>query len=332
MSYHSSNAPPPPPPGQTIVLERRERNGWFRRLFWPVLIISVLINFTLLSQRTAGLRPDPLEEQYVGGSLSPTADKIAVVRVEGPIALNTVDFAVEQVRQARNDKRVKAVVLRVDSPGGTVTGSDQIWREVALLKKTGKPVIVSMGGLAASGGYYVSAAADEIIAEPTTTTGSIGVVIELPNASDLLDKVGVQFQSITAGEWKNMGSPFQPLEERDLARFQELVDDTYTRFLRIVAQGRNLSMDEARAVADGKIYSADEALAVGLIDRLGYQEDAITEATTRAKLDSPRVVRYSKPISLGSLFGISASARSNPLFDEQAIMEWRTPRMMMILR
>ncbi|MEW4570812.1 signal peptide peptidase SppA [Tautonia sp. JC769] len=333
MSHQSTSAPPPtPPPGQTIILERRERNGWFRRLFWPVLILSVLINFTLLSQRTAGLRPDPLEEQYVSGSLNPTADKIAVVRVEGPIALSSVDFAVEQVRQARNDKRVKAVVLRVDSPGGTVTGSDQIWREINLLKQTGKPVIVSMGGLAASGGYYVSAPADEIIAEPTTTTGSIGVLIELPNASELLEKVGVQFEAVTAGEWKNMGSPVQPLEERDLARFQELVDDTYARFLRIVAQGRDLSMDEARAVAEGKIYSANEALAIGLVDRLGYQEDAIAEAAERAQLDSPRVVRYSKPISLGSLFGISASARTAPLFDEATIMEWRTPRMMMILR
>lgn len=328
MSTPPANAPP----GQTIILERRERGGWLRKLFWPILIISVVLNVGFFTQKSSGLRPDRLEEQYVAGARNPTSDKVAIVRVEGPIALSSVDYAVQQIRQAREDKRVKAVVLRVDTPGGTVTGSDQIWREVSLLKRSGKPVVVSMGGLAASGGYYVSAPADQIIAEPTTTTGSIGVIIELPNASGLLDKVGVEFESITAGEWKNMGSPFKPFDDRDVARFQELVDDTYDRFLRVVAQGRNLSMETARRIADGKIYSADEALANGLVDRLGYEEDAIVEATNRAKLSSPRIVRYSKPISLGALFGLSASATSHPLIDQQTIMELRSPRMLMILR
>jgi protease-4 len=295
-------------------------------------LLSIGLNVVYLSQESSGLTPDRLEEQYLTGAVNPTADKVAVVRVEGLIALDSVDFAVKQIRQARRDETIKAVVLRVDSPGGTVTGSDQIWREVELLKRAGKPVVVSMGGLAASGGYYVSAPADEIIAEPTTTTGSIGVIIELPNASELLEKVGLDFQAITAGEWKNMGSPFEPFSERELARFQELVDDTYERFLKVVAQGRDLPMDRARDIAEGQIYSADEALALGLVDRLGYQEDAIAEAIRRADLDSPRVVRYQKPISLGSLFGLSASANRTAIIDERMIMELRTPRMMMILR
>jgi protease-4 len=328
MSTHH----PTPPPGQTIVLERRERSGCLRRLLIPALLLSIGLNVVYLSQKSTGLTPDRLEEQYLAGAVNPAAEKVAVVRVEGLIALDTVDFAVKQIRQARRDERIKAVVLRVDSPGGTVTGSDQIWREVELLKRAGKPVVVSMGGLAASGGYYVSAPADEIIAEPTTTTGSIGVIIELPNASELLEKVGVDFQAITAGEWKNMGSPFEPFSERELARFQELVDDTYERFLKVVAQGRDLPMGRAREVAEGQIYSADEALELGLVDRLGYQEDAIAEAIRRADLDSPRVVRYQKPISLGSLFGLSASANRTAILDERTIMELRTPRMMMILR
>ncbi|WP_158633583.1 signal peptide peptidase SppA [Tautonia sociabilis] len=328
MSTH-----PSPPPGQTIFVERNAKPGCLRRLLWPVLLVSLLLNASYLSRETSGLTPDRLEEQYVLGSINPAADKVAVVRIEGLIALDTVDHAVSQIRQARTDEKVKAVVLRVDSPGGTVTGSDQIWREVELLKRAGKPVVVSMGGLAASGGYYVSAPADLIIAEPTTTTGSIGVIIELPNASDLLDKVGVDFRAVTAGEWKNMGSPFEPFTDRELARFQEMVDDTYDRFLRVVAQGRKLTMARAREVADGKIYTAAEALSVGLVDRLGYQEDAIAEAIRLADLESPRVVRYNRPFSLGSLFSFSAASASRPaLIDEKTIMELRTPRMLMILR
>ena len=322
----------PTPPGQTIVLERRERSGCLRRLFWPILMISLVVNASYIASRSGTFVPDTLEEQYVAGAIDPTEDKIAVVRVEGLIAISEVDFAVKQIRQARRDEKVKAVVLRVDSPGGTVTGSDQIWREIALLKGDGKPLVVSMGGLAASGGYYVSAPADRIIAEPTTTTGSIGVVIELPNASELLDKIGVDFRAVHAGEWKTMGSPFEPFNERELARFQELVDDTYTRFLRIVAQGRGLSLDRAREVADGKIYSADEALELGLVDRIGYLEDAILEAESRAGLSSPRVVRYERPLNLGAaLFGITAPGRG-PGITEETIMQLRTPKMMMILR
>lgn len=321
----------PNPPGQTIVLERRERPSWLRRLFWPVLIISLLFNANQLAQKE-GLAPSKLDEEYLAGSINPTDPKIAVVRIEGVIALDTVDFAVKQVKQAREDDSVEAVVLRVDSPGGTVTGADQIWREVELLKRTKKPIVVSMGGLAASGGYYVAAPAERIIAEPTTTTGSIGVILELPNASELMEKIGVDFHAVTAGEWKNMGSPFAPLSDRDVARFQEMVDATYQRFLKVVAQGRGLTMGRARELAEGKIYTADEALALGLVDRLGYLEDAIVAAKGLASIDSARVVRYKEPLSFpAALFGIKAPDPGLTL-DEKSLLELRTPRMLMILR
>jgi len=328
-----SDPQPPQPPGQTIVLDRRERPGCLRRLLWPVLILSILLNAQFIAEQVSRTTPDRLNEQYVAGSMVPTADAVAVVRVEGVIALDTVEYAVKQLRLARRNEQVKAVVLRVDSPGGTVTGSDQIWREVELVKRAGKPVVVSMGGLAASGGYYVSAPADRILAEPTTTTGSIGVILELPNVSELLDKVGVEMKAVTAGEWKGMGTPFEPFTERELNRYQELVDSTYGRFLRVVASGRELTLERAREVADGKVYTADEALELGLIDRLGYLEDAIAEATELAQLEEPRVFRYAKPLTLtDALFGLSTTEGPEFTLDEKALMSLRRPRMLMIMR
>ena len=327
------STPDRPAPPQTIVIDRRSRFGCLSFFLLLILGFVGLSVFQAVGNPGASLTPDRLEERYVAGPIA-TLDKVAIVEVTGIIFDDSVEFAIKQLRQAREDDQVKAVVLRVDSPGGTVTGSDRIWREVALLKRTGKPLVVSMGGLAASGGYYVSAPADVILAEPTTTTGSIGVVLELPNASELVEKIGVEFHTITAGEWKAAGSPFEPLSDRDRARFQEMVDETYGRFLRVVAQGRKFTLEKARAVADGKIYTAEEAVANGLVDRLGYQEDAIKEAETRAKLTSPRVVRYHKPLSFpGDLLGITAEAPA-PGFriDEETLLRLRTPRMLMILR
>ncbi|CAN5893578.1 hypothetical protein BH23PLA1_BH23PLA1_39130 [soil metagenome] len=321
-------------PPQTIVIDRRSRFGCLSTLLVLVVGFGLLLAVSAIGSKGTSRTPGRLDERYVAGPIT-AKDKVAVVRVEGIIFDNTVEFAERQLRQAREDNQVKAVVLRVDSPGGTVSGSDKIWREVQLLKRAGKPVVVSMGGVAASGGYYVSAPADLILAEPTTTTGSIGVILELPNASELMEKIGVEFHSITAGEWKGAGSPFEPLSDRDRERFQQMVDETYQRFLRIVAQGRELTLDQAQSVAEGKVFTAEEALKNGLIDRLGYQEDAIQEAIDRSGLTKLRVVRYQKPISFpGTLFGLSSDAAVEPPFklDEETLLRLRTPRMLMILR
>lgn len=320
-------------PAPTVIIERPTPPGCLRRLTGPLLAVSLLGNLALVGGRSAGIVPEPLEERYLAGPIA-ESDKVAVVEVEGVIAGSAVEDCVRQVRQARADDAVRAVVLRVDTPGGTVTGSDRIWREVVLLKRTGKPVVVSMGGLATSGGYYVSAPADLILAEPTTSTGSIGVVLELPNVAGLLDKVGVEMHAVTAGAWKDAGSPFEPLSDRDRARFQELIDETYGRFLRVVAQGRKLSLERARGVADGKVYSADEALANGLVDRIGYLDDAIREAVARAGLDRARVVTYDRTLSLSdALLGLRGRVPARGLaLDEGALLELRTPRLLMLLR
>ena len=253
---------------------------------------------------------------------------------------DTVDHAIRQLKQARDDPSVKAIVLRVDSPGGTVTGSDRIWREVSLLARgrdrkatDRKPVVVSMGGIAASGGYYVAAPADRIYAEPTTMTGSIGVILEVPQISELLEKVGVEFTTITTGDFKDMGSMFRPMKDSEKARWKQVIDASYQRFVRIVAEGRKLPLSSTLALANGKVYTTQEALDLKLIDQIGYLDDAIQDAQRRAKLADYRVVRYSRPVSLETLLmGPLGQVRSGLTIDARTIQEFRTPSMLYLMR
>ena len=322
--------PSPPAPGQTIVIERRARIGGFGVLIVLLLVLSVVINAFQAS--SSALVPKRLSEQYVAGEAAPGVPKVAVVELDGIIIDGTVEHVLKQVRQAREDKQVRAVVLRVDSPGGTVTGSDRIWRELATLKAANKPIVASMGGLAASGGYYVSAPADAIYAEPTTITGSIGVIMEFPQLHALLGKVGVDFETITSGPWKDSGSLFRPMTATERARWQEMINDAYNRFVRVVAQGRDLDLQPTKDLANGKVYTAREALRLKLVDRLGYLDDALGEAQRRAKLKKARVIRYLKPSGLSeALQGLTAPPQGLML-DEGALLRIQTPRMLFLAR
>jgi protease-4 len=331
------------PPGQTIVLERRERGGCLRWGLLPILLISLFLNCGLVASLSSLITPNRLQEVYVAGDLSPSTlnrDKIAIVEVDGVIADTSVEHAIKQLKQARDDSGVMAVVLRVDSPGGTVSGADRIWREVELLVrgtdkngKDRKPVVVSMGGMAASGGYYVSAPADLIFAEPTTMTGSIGVILEVPQLHELLEKIGVDFETITTGEFKDMGSMFRPMTESERARWREVIDSAYQRFVRVVAHGRKLPLAKAIDLANGKVYTSEEALELKLIDRVGYLDDAIQEAQRRAKLSDARVIRYARPSSLETLLGSAAtSSKSSLPVDRETLLQLATPQMLYLAR
>lgn len=320
----TSNAPP------TIILDRRDRRGWFARLFGPLLLLLVLILIFKGPLGTEGSIPQRLSEEYVAGGI--TGAKIAVVEISGLILDGEVDYAIRQVRQARDDTSVRAVVLRIDSPGGTVSGSDRIWREVQLLKERGKPVVVSMGGLAASGGYYVAAAADYILAEPTTMTGSIGVILEIPVIRGLLDKVGVEFQTIKTGKWKDSPSLFHPLTDEERERWDGIIDIAYQRFVRVVAQGRSLPLDHVLPVADGRVLTADEALDAKLINEIGYLDDAILHAQRLAGVSSIHVVRYAKPKSVvETLFGAQSSAPGLSI-DSDLLLKLQAPKMLYLAR
>jgi len=233
-------------------------------------------------------------------------EKILVVDIDGTIssALETGLFAreksvvarvFERLERAAADPQVKAVILRLDTPGGEVTASDIIYHEVLRFKeRTGRPVIGLMMSVAASGGYYIASACDVILAHPSTITGSIGVISVFPSVESLMSKVGVKVNVIKSGPAKDSGSPFRDMTEDDKKLFQTIIDEYYEGFLAVVATGRKGKIAEAdlRKIADGRVYTAPQALKLGLIDAIGYFDDAFAKARGLASLKSAKVVSY----------------------------------------
>jgi protease-4 len=202
----------------------------------------------------------------------------------------------EELKKAGGDPRVRAVVVRINSPGGTVTASDVIFRELDSFKRTtGVPIVASMMDVAASGGYYVALAADTIVAHPTTVTGSIGVIMISLNAEGLMQKVGLTTAAIKSGERKDMGSPFRQLTPEERAIFQSVIDDLHRQFVARLVERRRIPPATAATLADGRIYTAEQALGHKLIDRIGYVPDAIEAARHAAGLPEARVIVYKRP-------------------------------------
>ncbi len=220
----------------------------------------------------------------------------------------------EELKKAAEDPRIKALVLRINSPGGTVTASDIIYREIAAFKAEKKiPVVAVMLDVGASGGYYVALGADTIIAHPTTVTGSIGVIMITVNAQGLLEKVGVSAAAIKSGARKDMGSPFRALTDDERAILQSVIDELYGQFVAKVAERRGIALDAARALADGRIYTAPQALAARLVDRIGYMDDAIGAAKHAAGLKEARVVVYHRPREYRATYYAQATSSERPL-------------------
>jgi protease-4 len=210
-----------------------------------------------------------------GGGQFAEKPGVGLVEVKGMI-LDSRE-TVRQLRHFMKKDHIKAVVLRVDSPGGVVAPSQEIYEEVKKFAAK-KKIIVSMGSLAASGGYYISAPATLIYANPGTITASIGVIIKLSNIEALMDKIGIKSTVIKTGKFKDSGSPVRELTAEDRAMFQSVIDSTHNQFIKAVASGRKLPEDEVRRIADGRVLSGEQALALKLVDRLGTFQDAIEEA------------------------------------------------------
>lgn len=227
----------------------------------------------------------------VDGFISAHPSSHAFGLAHSPSTLTDITRALDK---AQSDKRIKAVVLRIDSPGGTVAASDEIYHHIKRYEaKTGVPVIASLGGVAASGGYYVAMSADRVIAEPTTITGSIGVIIVDVNAAGLMDKIGLADTSVTSGPHKDIMSPLRPPKPDEQAIVQKVVDGLYHRFVSVVESNRpNLDRSKIDMITDGRIFAAPEARKLGLVDAIGHQDDVLAAARRAAGVNSARVIRY----------------------------------------
>ncbi len=199
---------------------------------------------------------------------------------------------VRQLKKYRDDSSIRAILLRIDSPGGGVVPSQEIYEEVRKTRDSGKPVVVSMGSLAASGGFYVACGASRIVANKATLTGSVGVIAEFLQVHDLLDKIGVDFKIVKSGKLKDAGDPRRRMTEDDQKYFQALMDDVHAQFERVVQQERDLSASEVRALADGRVFTGMQAVRLGLVDTLGTFEDAVVIAAELAGIEGePTLVR-----------------------------------------
>jgi protease-4 len=294
----------PPRPIQAPQPPRPEKN---RTPFW--VLIAVVVGFMLpvcscgVLMTTGLIGAGVMGASATGPTFTSTGfgDAVAVIRIEGTIlsgdnADTSTDAVsgtiISELETAVADPSIKAIVLRVDSPGGSVTGSAQIWEVINAIEK---PVVVSMASLAASGGYYVSAPADYIIARPDTLTGSLGVIMTVYDATELMEKVGLQVIDITSGENKAIGSMFAEMtpEQRDI--LETLTDESYAEFVRVISEGRGMSEEEVLALADGRVYSGRQALENGLVDQLGNFDDAIAKAAELGGIQGePNVIEYER--------------------------------------
>jgi protease-4 len=231
----------------------------------------------------------------------PTGDnKVALIRVEG-IILDSQGI-IKEIKKYSKDSSVSAVVLRVDSPGGGVAPSQEIFDEIIKLKEL-KKVVVSMGAVAASGGYYISSPADRIVANPGTITGSIGVIMELPNIKGLMEKIGIENRVIKSGKHKDLASAYRTMTKEEQEILQALLDDVHDQFIRAVSEGRGIDYEQIKKLADGRVFTGQKAMEFGLVDELGNLEYAIEVAGKLSGIEGePQVVSRKKKFSFWDFF------------------------------
>ncbi|HEV2292386.1 MAG TPA: signal peptide peptidase SppA [Tepidisphaeraceae bacterium] len=296
-----------------------------------LLLFSGLMSGGMSARQNTVLEGNPLE-------------RIAIIPVNGVIMTDGAQQFDRFMKLAEADKNVKAIVIEIDSPGGTVTASDEIHHRIVQFKtnRPGVPVVATMGSLAASGGYYVACAADYVFAQPTTMTGNIGVLFPRYNISRLADKWGIEETTLesTGAPYKNAGSMLKPENPEEVKYFQEIIDKSFMQFKEVVQNGRGNKLTRPLSeIANGKIYLGPEAQALGLVDEIGYLQDAYLHAAQGLK--KPQVVRYMNPPSLlealamksniGSI-GASSNGTVNVQLDWQKLQEFTTPRMLYLWR
>lgn len=345
------NYPPTPPPGiyppMMMPYGMPPRRSWFKRILLGLLVTFLILSlfWNVQMAMMLGLLGDGSVQKTVLHK-GEEQSKIAVLPIEGMITQASADGVQDCLKEIAADATVKALIVTVETPGGGVTASDLIYRRLKDYKKDhgNVKVVVSMGGMATSGGYYLSCAGDWIVAQPTTITGNIGVIMPRFNASKLADKWGIEDSTLSSpkGEYKDAGSWLRPTSDRDTAYFQGLIDAAFGQFKSAVVEGREGKLTEGiDKIANGKAYTAQEAKKLGLIDQIGYPDEAVAEAKKLAGLTNPMIVKYQRRSSfIEQLFG-NASFRGSPgsastvsingvsvQLDSKLLDELNTPRLL----
>ncbi len=267
-------------------IERSPKRSLLRKILWVVgggLGLLFLVNILLPDLDLSG------------------EDRIALIRIEGVIL--DAQETLGELKKFSENPSVKAIVLRIDSPGGGVVPSQEIYDAVRRVRtKSNKAVIASMGSVAASGGYYIAAATDRIVANPGTLTGSIGVIMEMANVEGLLQKIGVEGVVVKSGKYKDVGSPLRKMSDEERGLLQTVMDDVHKQFIEAVAEGRSLEVPEVQALADGRIFTGRQAKAAKLVDELGNLDDAIQLAADVVGIEGePKVIEQRRRFSIREL-------------------------------
>jgi protease-4 len=324
----------PPNLPQPSRQNRSKGTGW-KIFFGIVLAFSIIANLLLVIALAASvaLIASDKGDFYIEKTIEDgqKLNKIAIIRIEGIIGGELCEKVIKQIKAAKKDKTVKAVIFRTNTPGGGVAASDRIYDEICRFKKeTGKPAVAFMETVAASGGYYTSCACDKIIAEPTVITGSIGVIMGHFVLQDLLEqKLGIKPLIIKSGAKKDWPTTFEPVtDEQKMYLSDKLINPAYERFLGIVAESRKelITKEQARVIADGSIYNAPEALDCGLIDDIGYIQEAIALAKLLANIDDAKVIEYEEPFSFENFM----QAKSLIKLDMKGLYSLTTPQLMYV--
>lgn len=292
------------------------------RLVLAVILVGLLLGTVLMLILIIG------GVAVVMGGTQPATGNLAVVRVEGVITAGQgggllggeagAERIVEQLRRAAKDSKIKAIVLRINSPGGSAAGSQEIYQEVQRARAR-KPVITSMGDVAASGGYYAASATNLIVADPATLTGSIGVIWTQTDLSQLLHTVGIRPQVVKSGPYKDISSPFRPITPQERQILQGVIDNVYAQFVKAVAQGRGIPETQVRRIADGRVFTGQQALQLRLVDQLGGFRDAVELAARQGGISGePKPVEM-RPRGLLDFLTGSGPGSSARLLEDAAV-------------
>ena len=273
-----------------------------RKLLFLMLVLLALVGISSISSEW-------IEEQGA-------ENRIGVIDITGLISDS--QHIVNQVKKFSQDKRIRGIVLRIDSPGGSVGPSQEIYDEILKARKSGKIIYASMGTLAASGGYYIASAAEKIFANPGTLTGSIGVIMAFSNAKRLMEKIGLQPEVIKAGEYKDIGSPARAMTKKEKSLLQSVVSDVHQQFIEAVAIGRGISIEEVTKIADGRILTGRQAHSLNLVDQMGGLQVSIEQLAKKVGIIGiPKIIKE-KP-RVGLLERILKAAINQPLMDNSSI-------------